>query len=78
MATINQAQIKSVIAEKNELVERINKLKNLVFSEKFESLDYKNRVLLRSQLETMRAYENVLALRCDLYNVDKSLLKELK
>lgn len=49
--------------EFDDLEEKITKLNNFIESDRFCDLDLTSQLLLETQLNTMRAYSNILDLR---------------
>lgn len=62
-----QQVFERVRVEKDELREKIGKLKDLLKSEKIKQIDTTQAYLLRIQYETMTAYANILEKRLALY-----------
>lgn len=57
-----------VIQEKAELTERIGNLEVFVINGQiFKTLDSRQQSLLEQQLDTMKAYEHILALRISYF-----------
>lgn len=57
---------KRLLIEKEELDDKRIKLRNFLQTEKFNSLDIKNRNLLIKQFKVMTEYSNILKKRIDL------------
>ena len=62
-----QQVFERVRVEKDELREKIGKLKDFLKSEKIKQIDTTQAYLLRIQYETMTAYANILEKRLALY-----------
>lgn len=59
-----------VVKEQSELNERIEALETFIFSSStsiFSTLDPRQQSLLEQQLDTMKAYEHILALRISYF-----------
>lgn len=55
-----------IIAEQNELHDKLTKLNKFIESEKFQSLDDENQRLLKMQSSAMGIYNDVLNMRYEL------------
>ncbi len=55
-----------LVREQNELIEKINKLRGFIDSEKFYSVDGRQQSLLRLQLSAMTMYRDILTERMPL------------
>lgn len=55
-----------VIAEQNELYDKLTKLNKFIETEKFKSLDDENQRLLKMQSSAMSIYNDVLNMRYEL------------
>lgn len=55
-----------VIAEQNELYDKLTKLNKFIDTEKFKSLDDENQRLLKMQSSAMSIYNDVLNMRYEL------------
>ena len=62
-----QQAFERVRVEKDELREKIGKLKDFLKSEKIKQIDTTQAYLLRMQYDTMTAYTNILEKRLALY-----------
>ena len=62
-----QQAFERVRVEKDELREKIGKLRDFLKSEKIKQIDTTQAYLLRIQYETMTAYANILEKRLALY-----------
>lgn len=60
-----------MIAERTELRDRLNKLKNFIASTGFDPLDQENRFLLCQQELSMMQYEAILTRRIFINKVHK-------
>ncbi|MBU3577519.1 hypothetical protein [Polynucleobacter sp. UK-Kesae-W10] len=56
-----------VISEKNELVEKLSKLKDFIDSQTFKALPYEDRILLIDQKYMMQRYAEVLVRRIERF-----------
>ena len=66
-----QQAFERVRVEKDELSEKIGKLKNFLKSEKIKQIDTTQAYLLRMQYDTMTAYANILEKRLALYEEEQ-------
>jgi len=66
-----QQAFERVRVEKDELREKIGKLKNFLKSEKIKQIDTTQAYLLRMQYDTMTAYANILEKRLALYEEEQ-------
>ena len=66
-----QQAFERVRVEKDELREKIGKLKNFLKSEKIKQIDTTQAYLLRMQYDTMTAYANIVEKRLALYEEDQ-------
>ncbi len=66
-----QQAFERVRVEKDELREKIGKLKNFLKSEKIKQIDTIQANLLRMQYDTMTAYANILEKRLALYEEEQ-------
>ena len=66
-----QQAFERVRVEKDELREKIGKLKNFLKSEKIKQIDTTQANLLRMQYDTMTAYANILEKRLALYDEEQ-------
>ena len=66
-----QQAFERVRVEKDELREKIGKLKNFLKSEKIKQIDTIQANLLRMQYDTMMAYANILEKRLALYEEEQ-------
>jgi hypothetical protein len=66
-----QQAFERVRVEKDELREKIGKLKNFLKSEKIKQIDTTQANLLRMQYDTMTAYANILEKRLALYEEEQ-------
>ena len=57
---------KGLIAERDELEDKIAKLESFIASPRFESLDKRNRELLIAQRDAMRTYSVILNVRISI------------
>lgn len=55
-----------IIAEQNELYDKLTKLNKFIETEKFKSLDDENQRLLKMQSSAMSIYNDVLNMRYEL------------
>lgn len=55
-----------IIAEQNELLDKLTKLNRFIETEKFKSLDDENQRLLKMQSSAMSIYNDVLNMRYEL------------
>lgn len=56
-----------VVDEKNELSERLEKLRTFINSERFLAISYKERNLLKNQRVVMQEYLEILIQRIELF-----------
>lgn len=56
-----------VIVEANELRTKINALAAFIDSERFDALEFQQKLLLREQLDAMTAYDHILMKRITLF-----------
>lgn len=56
----------SLIKERDELDDKVNKLHDFLFAQNFYVLDKEQKILLREQYKVMRQYLNILNCRIDL------------
>jgi len=59
-----------VVKEKDELAEKINKLNLFTGSPQFQSVEVRQQVLLRTQLDVMNEYLRILEERIKLFQDD--------
>jgi len=52
--------------EKDELLDKVTKLRMFLNSDKVKDLSYANELLLKEQLEAMNTYLNILIIRIEL------------
>ena len=60
--------VKRLIVERDELIDKLEKLQDFFATDKFENLDNENKMLLSTQLNIMRAYLSILKRRIDINN----------
>jgi hypothetical protein len=58
--------------EKNELLDKVNKLGMFLTSDKIKELSDANILLLKQQFEIMNAYLNILIIRVELLEATES------
>ena len=63
-----EAFVERMVAEKDELQDRVTKLENILNGEKFKELRGLEQVYLKEQLSFMRGYLSVLRQRINFYN----------
>jgi len=63
-----EAFVERMVAEKDELQDRVTKLENFLNGEKFKELRGLEQVYLKEQLSFMRGYLSVLRQRINFYN----------
>lgn len=56
-----------VIVEKKELDEKIKKLSNFIFSDKFDEVSERERPLIRNQFYVMLSYSETLVKRIEIF-----------
>lgn len=63
-----EAFVERMVVEKNELQDKVTKLKNFINGEKFKELKGLEQVYLKEQLKFMKGYLSVLRQRINFYN----------